>query len=55
VQLGYAPDGLVAQANGKNATALTLDQLLEWGGLAPGQKVTKGEGLFPRKDVPAKA
>ena len=49
VQLGYEPNALLGPKG--EAKGPALDEALSFGGLPAGQKVTKGEGLFPRKEA----
>ena len=49
VQLGYTPGQLLGPRG--EAQGSPLDEALAFGGLPSGQKVAKGEGLFPRKEA----
>ena len=51
VMPSVAPRGL-AQLGWQIPAGQTLDQFGRWGVLTPGTKMTKGEGLFPRKEQP---
>jgi methionyl-tRNA synthetase len=48
-RLGFAPGQFFDERTQAKGPALA--QLLKWGGLPAGQKVSKGEPLFPRREL----